>query len=598
MSNNHFMTIISMLVTLLLIHCFNLLVSTLQHEKSFVLDSTASSVFAIALYNGSLLVTSSHDVVQKDIHTGSLERKFIGHTGQIFSLLATNDSTMKTSGWDDMNIVWDLTTDSIKKRIWLGASKTFPNSIVLLGDNLFVCGKDGKVRVVNKISSKVAQTINVNGEANVIIVSGDYFYVVKGGMTLNLVKYSISKRSLQLSYTGHQSTVLTLFLLDDKLFSGSTDTTIICWNEYTSRLIRVYEGHIDSVRVVSIHENYLYSAGQEFVIFKWNIESGNIEKRFPVAHKSSISSFAFDDGILYSGSLDTSVIKWDLNTSSRIITYSGRNKRLRSVVLWKNLVVASGDTSMFKIHDKSQDLVLPVEIMSGRLGDTGCILVHADVLFSGGTDKTIRSISLIDFSGLRVFYGHSNTVSALGLDERFLYSGSLDSTVKRWNITTGFIDKEYLKHTDQLLTIQIGPIHLYSGSTDKTVRVWDKESSAAIDVSDNLSFVQQIYIFNDIIIVASLSRDAVSLTTGEVLAKQEEPLICLSIVANMFRVYSGHEDGIIRGRDILDLNVLELFQGHTDIVMSLILDEADILFSAGFDGSVKRWNMATRKVSF
>lgn len=406
MSNNHFLMINGMLVTLLLILSFNHMVSSLQHDKSFVVDSTASSVFAIALYNRSLLITSSHDVIQKDIETGSLERKFIGHTGQIFSLMVINDSTMITSGWDDMIILWNLITGSIMKRIWLGTSKTFPNSIGLLSNNLLVCGKDGKVRIVNIISSKVAQTINVNGEANVIVVSGDYFYVGKGGMTSNLVKYSVSKRSLQLSYIGHQSTVLALFLKDDKLFSGSTDTSIICWNEYTSRLIRIYEGHIDSVRVVSIHDNYMYSSGQDVVILKWNIDSGDIEERFPVLHKSSVSSFAVEQGILYSGSLDTTVIKWDLNASSKLFAYSGRNKRLRSVVLWKNLVIASGDTATFKIHDKSQDLILPIEIMSGHLGDAGCLLVHGDILYSGSTDKTIRSLSLIDLTGLRVYYGN------------------------------------------------------------------------------------------------------------------------------------------------------------------------------------------------
>jgi hypothetical protein len=66
----------------------------------------------------------------------------------------------------------------------------------------------------------------------------------------------------------------------------------------------------------------------------------------------------------------------------------------------------------------------------------------------------------------------------------------------------------------------------------------------------------------------------------------------------MFRIYSGHENGLIRGRDPTDLNILETFQGHQDFVMSLCLDEIGIFFSTGFVGSVKTLYMASRKVSF
>jgi hypothetical protein len=66
---------------------------------------------------------------------------------------------------------------------------------------------------------------------------------------------------------------------------------------------------LDSVLVVHIHDNYLYSGVQDAIILKWNIDSGDIEERFPVSHISHVSSFAFAKGHLYSGSLDTTVIK-------------------------------------------------------------------------------------------------------------------------------------------------------------------------------------------------------------------------------------------------------------------------------------------------
>ncbi|KAI3655554.1 hypothetical protein MP638_000614, partial [Amoeboaphelidium occidentale] len=40
------------------------------------------------------------------------------------------------------------------------------------------------------------------------------------------------------------------------------------------------------------------------------------------------------------------------------------------------------------------------------------------------------------------------------------------------------------------------------------------------------------------------------------------------------------------------------YAGHLDIVYSLCFDEAFILYSAGFDGAIKKWNLASRSVAF
>jgi WD40 repeat protein len=123
-------------------------------------DLAASSVLDIKLYNRSLLIASSNDIVQKDIETGRFQRKFLAHTGQIHSFQVFNDSRMITSGWDDMIIVWDLVSGSILRRIGLETSGTLPLSIQLASDALFVCGQDGRVRIVNMITGRVAHTIS------------------------------------------------------------------------------------------------------------------------------------------------------------------------------------------------------------------------------------------------------------------------------------------------------------------------------------------------------------------------------------------------------------------------------------------------------
>ncbi|KAI3658801.1 hypothetical protein MP638_002601 [Amoeboaphelidium occidentale] len=432
--------------------------------------------------------------------------------GKVETILVFNRSTMITSGGDDMVIVWDLICGSILRRIWLQATNTFPKSIQLSDNNLFVCRSDGIVRIVDMISGRVDQTVDVKAAAYAIIVNGDNFYVGKLGIVSQLEKYSIFTETLQLSYMGHTNSVNAVILWERMLFSGSADSKIICWNEANGQKIRVYEGHTAAVHIISIFENYLYSAGLQDSILKWNIDSGMIENVFPSFHSNRIWCFAFEKGSLYSGSIDATVIKWDVNTSSKLFTYSG------------------------------------------------------------SSDSAIRRRCLINFTDLNIYYGHSRSVVALALDEKFMYSGSSDCTMKRWNITTGSFDKEYIGHAGSVRTIQ--------------TKENDKEKAKLIDLYGYPTSIIALYIYNDVIVLGSESMRIVSLSTGEELARQTETLICIAIVATASR------------RDLISLSVLDTFQGHQDAVMSLCLDDSNVLFSSSLDGSVKKWNILSRKVSF
>jgi WD40 repeat protein len=201
-----------------------------------------------------------------------------------------------------------------------------------------------------------------------------------------------------------------------------------------------------------------------------------------------------------------------------------------------------------------------------------------------------------------------------------MYSGSYDSVIKRWNISTGSVDKEYIGHTDLVCGIQMRREFLYSASFNNDLRVWDKELEITINAFqckfapriNSLDFKEVfcIYAYDEFLIVGTFGIDIISTSTGVLLdgpkglTRKSSPLIfientiCFTIIATTLLVYSGHGDGVIRGRDLMTLNVLQSFQGHKDNVMSLCLDEAGVLFSTGFDGSIKKWNMASRRVSF
>jgi WD40 repeat protein len=105
------------------------------------------------------LITSSNDIVQKDIETGVFQRTFRAHSSLIFTFFVTNDSRMISSAYDDMIIVWNLETGSILKRIWLKSSETFVRFLYFKDDQVFAGGLDEKLRQVEIISGRVLKTI-------------------------------------------------------------------------------------------------------------------------------------------------------------------------------------------------------------------------------------------------------------------------------------------------------------------------------------------------------------------------------------------------------------------------------------------------------
>jgi WD40 repeat protein len=135
------------------------LVLSVDHEKSFLLQDGAGSVQAIAFYQESLLLTSTNDVVQRDIKTGKIQRTFRGHTNQIYFVTVTEDFRMITSGWDDMIMVWDLNSATLMKRIWLGSSFTYVTTVAFIPNQVFTGGFDQKLRQVDLTTGRVLRTI-------------------------------------------------------------------------------------------------------------------------------------------------------------------------------------------------------------------------------------------------------------------------------------------------------------------------------------------------------------------------------------------------------------------------------------------------------
>jgi WD40 repeat protein len=149
-------TVLSLVFTFLLHTAF---VTTLEHEKSFLLQDGAAGVDSIAVYGNSLLLTSSNDIVEKDIETGETKRTFRSHTSQVSSVIIVNEYIMVSAGFDDMLVGWDLQTGSVIRRIRLGVTNTLIKNMAYYDGSLFVCGNEKAVRRISLTYDDVVRTV-------------------------------------------------------------------------------------------------------------------------------------------------------------------------------------------------------------------------------------------------------------------------------------------------------------------------------------------------------------------------------------------------------------------------------------------------------
>ncbi|KAI3660853.1 hypothetical protein MP638_006610 [Amoeboaphelidium occidentale] len=584
--------------------------SSLNHEKSFLYQDGASNVFAIAIYKDSLLLTVSNDVVQKDIQTGSIQRTFRAHQSLVYSFSVTNDSMMITSGFDDMIILWDLETGSILKRILLSRLDSRIRSIAVQNNLVVTGGLDSKARTIDLVSGRVVRTIDTDGFVFSVVVSGEFFYIGKQNQP-NVVRYSTQRGSSNLAYDGHTDSVFSIFLYNDILISGSADTTVVCWNASNARTLRVLSGHTDFVRVVAIFDGFLYSAGGDTYVVKWNIENGQILQMFPTFHYHEIMSFAYKHSEIFTGSLDTSVIRWDSISGRRLVSYEGKNTKLNAVAAWKNFAISAGEDVEIKVWDSTIDSIEPLAIMINHTVSINCLCSYEDFLFSGGSDGTVKQWDMKQFIPKNTFegktipnsnshsLGQTSVIVSLTAFQGFLYSSGHSIDIYQWNISSGLLENRFVGHTGWIDSVTNDASSLYSGSNDKTIRMWNVQSLQSSKIFYSVDSVRAVWRTQDSILAcASESLQSFSVASGETLAFFKEPNGCSSIVSLLERAYTGHSDGVIRVRDLYTLNVMKTYSGHSDYVTWLCFDDSYNLFSTGFDGTIKKWNLLARKVAY
>jgi WD40 repeat protein len=362
-------------------------------------------------------------IILWELISGKELKKFIGHHGGVSSVCFSSDGKYILSGsFDKSLILWNVESGQKISEFKGSASPTYSTCFSPNGNLLYSCtGPDIKIWDIQS-ATLIGSLVDKKVEANAISITNNGKQLISTGFCDDgdeITIWDTEKREKSLSFGGNNNFIQTINYSPDGRLAISS----------------------------SIGHNQLQLWFSDFGV-KFDI--------FKSRHSDWTSSACFspDGENILSGSLDSTLKLWSVNSGSLINSYLGHNGAVNDVCISHNGIYA----------------------------------------LSGSNDKTIKVWDIKTRKTLMTFYGHLGAVNSVffSMDDRYVISGSDDKKLILWDVKTGKQIREFLGHTDKVDKVSFSPrgklIASFS-SNENRIRIWDvhsgKEIVSLIAIDDN-----------------------------------------------------------------------------------------------------------------
>lgn len=188
--------------------------------------------------------------------------------------------------------------------------------------------------------------------------------------------------------------------------------------------------------------------------FNW--KTGRCSIKTFKGHENGVTCLQFDDNILATGSYDTTIKIWNIETGEVLRTLRGHTSAVRTLQFDDSKLISGSFDKTIKIWNwQTGECVSTLQCHT-----EGVLSVHFDgrTLASGSIDKCVKVVNF-DTKQSWCLRGHTDWVNHVRLDmpSRVVFSASDDLSVKLWDLDTKQCIKTFLGHVGQVQQVLLMP---------------------------------------------------------------------------------------------------------------------------------------------
>ncbi|GAA5885686.1 hypothetical protein JCM16303_003114 [Sporobolomyces ruberrimus] len=199
-------------------------------------------------------------------------------------------------------------------------------------------------------------------------------------------------------------------------------------------------------------------------------------------HTKAVTSLYFDGPTLLTGSSDSTLRQWDLNTGQCVLTMD---------ILWALSNPLPSSSTHYPASSYSSSTIDPFEQSFAASPPTtprknfGSLRRQSSLF--GSSPGAVSVSSAMD----RTHYAdgswepYEDFVGGIQFWGYALASGTRDGCVRMWDMRTGQAHRTLIGHTGPVTSVQFDEYHLVSGSLDKSIRIWDLRTGS---ISDTIKY--------------------------------------------------------------------------------------------------------------